>query len=293
MAKTKKKTKIEWTNRTLNPTRGCRKISEGCKACYAEVFAKRFEGTPGPYEEGFKPRMVPHKLVEPFQWTAAEVVFVNSMSDLFLEDFPDDYVRLVLDVLAATPWHTYQVLTKRHDRMRELLSGPFRFAAELPNVWWGVSVENKKHGLPRVDALRETPAMHRFLSVEPLLEDLGDFDLSGVHWVIVGGESAKSKPRVLHPDWVRRVRDICAAANVPFFFKQWGGTNKKATGRVLDGRTYDDMPALASAAVPPRNERMAIAARVLPPGLLTQTAATGRTPLSLAGETAEGTCCAE
>jgi protein gp37 len=257
-------TTIEWTDRVWNPTRGCTLITPGCANCYAKTFADRFVGVKGnPYELGFTPRTVPEKLAEPFTWTAPAKVFVNSMSDLFHKDFPDDYVEQVARVMAGTPWHTYQVLTKRHERLRDLLSGTFRAFAELPNVWWGVSVENKRHGLPRVEALRETPARVRFLSVEPLLEDLGEFDLSGIHWVICGGESGR-KPRPIAADWVRSLRDQCAANGVPFFFKQWGGRNKKKSGRTLDGRTHDDMPAVSTVPIPSRAELKALAARMFP-----------------------------
>ena len=254
-----RKTKIEWTGRTWNPLRGCSRISEGCTACYAEAFAERFRGVKGhPYEQGFDLRLVPHKLPEPLAWDTPSTVFVNSMSDLFHKDVPVDYIVLVCFVMGLANWHTYQVLTKRADRMRDLLRGPLRFAAELDNVWWGVSVENRKHGLPRVDVLRDTPARVRFLSVEPLLEDLGpDADLTtGIDWVIVGGESGR-KPRPLDPAWVQTIRDRCLATNVPFFFKQWGGTNKKVTGRLLDGRTHDDMPACVRRNPPARSARLA------------------------------------
>ena len=254
-----RKTKIEWTGRTWNPLRGCSRISEGCTACYAEAFAERFRGVEGhPYEQGFDLRLVPHKLPEPLTWHTPSTVFVNSMSDLFHKDVPVDYIVLVCFVMGLANWHTYQVLTKRADRMRDLLRGPLRFAADLDNVWWGVSVENRKHGLPRVDVLRDTPARVRFLSVEPLLEDLGpDADLTtGIDWVIVGGESGR-RPRPLDPAWVRPIRDRCLTANVPFFFKQWGGTNKKVTGRLLDGRTHDDMPAGVRRVPLPRPARLA------------------------------------
>jgi len=246
---------IEWTNATWNPTRGCVKISPGCSRCYAERFAERFRGVPGhPYEQGFDPILVPEKLIEPLHWASAKCVFVDSMSDLFLDDFPLSYVERVIAVMKAANWHTYQVLTKRSTRLRELLSGPLHEAGRLPHVWWGVSVEDRKHGFPRIDDLRQTPAAVRFLSVEPLLEELGEIDLTGIHWVIAGGESG-AKPRPMHPDWVRSVRDQCQRASVPFFFKQWGGTRKKLAGRVLDGRTHDDMPAIAERPVPPKRER--------------------------------------
>jgi protein gp37 len=233
---------IEWTDATWNPVRGCTKISPGCKHCYAETFAERFRGVPGhPYEQGFDLRLVPEKLYEPLRWNAPRNVFVNSMSDLFHEDVPDEYIAAVAEVMEIADWHTFQVLTKRADRMRKMLSGKLRFAAGLANVWWGVSVEDRLHGLPRVGELRAAPARTRFLSVEPLLEGLGQLDLDGIHWVIAGGESGPGA-RPLHPDWVRAVRDQCVAASVPFFFKQWGGVRKSLAGRVLDGRTWDETP---------------------------------------------------
>lgn len=249
---------IEWTDATYNPTRGCTKVSPGCAHCYAATFANRFVGVKGSaYEEGFTPRLAPEMLHLPLTWSKPKRVFVNSMSDLFHSEFPVEYLLRVVDVMAKANWHTFQVLTKRPERMCELLSGPLRHAADLDNVWWGVSVENRKHGLPRIDYLRRTPAKVRFLSVEPLLEDLGDFDLTGIHWVIVGGESGHGA-RLLEPDWVRSIREQCAATNVPFFFKQWGGRNKKATGRVLDGRTHDEMPAVSPRPVPALSERRAL-----------------------------------
>jgi protein gp37 len=252
-------TKIEWTDATWNPVRGCDKISPGCTHCYAATFAERFRGVPGhPYEQGFDLRLVPEKLHAPFLWPARKRVFVNSMSDLFHAGVPDDYVRRVARVMAATDWHTYQVLTKRSERMAEMLRTTLRPAADLPHVWWGVSVENRRHGLPRIDHLRAAPAAVRFLSVEPLLEDLGDVDLTGIHWVIVGGESGPGA-RPLNPDWVRSLRDRCDRAGVKFFFKQWGGVRKNETGRTLDGRTHDDQPPIPDRDIPPRRVRLEMA----------------------------------
>lgn len=237
---------IEWTDATWNPVRGCTKITPGCAHCYAETFAERFRGVPGhPYEQGFDLRLIPEKLREPFRWKSPRRVFVNSMSDLFHDGVPVDYIRQVVEVMRDAPWHTFQTLTKRSRRLRDLLNGELAFAGELPNAWWGVSVENREHGLPRIDDLRAAPAALRFLSIEPLLEDLGALDLTGIHWVIVGGESGPGA-RPMNKDWVLNILDRCRAANVPFFFKQWGGTRKKLTGRELDGRTYDELPALAS-----------------------------------------------
>ncbi len=233
---------IEWTDATWNPVRGCTKISPGCTHCYAETFAERFRGVPGhPYEQGFDLRLVPEKLAEPLRWSKPKMVFVNSMSDLFHKDVPIEYIVRVAEVMEKASWHTFQVLTKRSERMRDLLRGELRFAADLPNVWWGVSVENRQHGLPRVEHLREAPATVRFLSVEPLLEDLGELNLDGIHWVIVGGESGPGA-RPMQKEWVVRIREQCREANVPFFFKQWGGVRKSENGRELEGQTYDEIP---------------------------------------------------
>ncbi|QNI33309.1 phage Gp37/Gp68 family protein [Alloacidobacterium dinghuense] len=233
---------IEWTDSTWNPVRGCTKISPGCKHCYACTFAERFQGVKGhPYEEGFKLRLVPEKLAEPLKWGSSRMVFVNSMSDLFHKDVPDAYIQRVVEVMATANWHTFQLLTKRAERMRDLLAGPLKKFADLPHIWWGVSVENKKHGLPRLQALRKATASMRFLSIEPLLEDLGSFDLQGISWVIVGGESGPGA-RPLLADWVRNIQEQCKNQQVAFFFKQWGGRNKKKAGRLLDGRTFDEFP---------------------------------------------------
>jgi len=233
---------IEWTDATWNPVRGCTKISPGCKHCYAEVFAERFRGVPGhPYERGFDPRLVPEKLGEPLRWQTPKMIFVNSMSDLFHDDVPDEYIEAVAKVMIRAKWHTYQVLTKRSARMTSLLRGRLSFAASAAHIWWGVSVENRKQGLPRLRDLREAPASVRFLSVEPLLEDLGPINLKGIHWVIVGGESGHGA-RPLRREWVTEVRDQCIGAGVPFFFKQWGGVRKKRAGRELDGQTYNGFP---------------------------------------------------
>ena len=237
---------IEWTNATWNPVTGCTKISPGCKHCYAETFAERFRGVPGhPYEQGFDLRLVPEKLAEPLRWGSPKMIFVNSMSDLFHDDVPDDYIARVVHVMRLADWHTYQVLTKRPERMRELLRGPLSFASELRHVWWGTSVENRKHGLPRIDILRNSPAVVRFLSIEPLLEDLGKIDLEGIGWVIVGGESGPGA-RPMKEEWVISLRDQCKDAGVPFFFKQWGGVRKGVAGRKLEGKTHDSMPGRVS-----------------------------------------------
>jgi protein gp37 len=234
--------KIEWTEATWNPVRGCTKISPGCKHCYAEQFAERFRGVVGhPYERGFDLRVVPHKLGEPLRWRRPKMIFVNSMSDLFHEGVPDDYIVAVARVMMAANWHTYQILTKRSGRLRRLLNSTLAFAAKQSHIWWGVSVENRKHGLPRIQDLQIATASVRFLSVEPLLEDLGRLNLSGLHWIIVGGESGP-RARPMKKEWVISVRDQCAENGVPFFFKQWGGVHKAQAGRKLEGRVYSGFP---------------------------------------------------
>lgn len=236
------KTTIEWADASWNPIRGCTKLSPGCKNCYAERFAERFRGVKGnAYEQGFDLRLVPEKLDEPLQWRNPMKIFVNSMSDLFHEGVSDLYIEAVTDVMLRTDWHTYQVLTKRSKRMAELLSTRLRFVAGKSHIWWGVSVEDRKFGLPRIADLQSAPAAVRILSIEPLLEDLGPLDLAGIHWVIVGGESGWGA-RPMKREWVISIRDQCAEARVPFFFKQWGGFNKKRTGRELDGKIYDEYP---------------------------------------------------
>ena len=255
------KSTIEWTDATWNPVRGCKKVSPGCKHCYAESFASRFEGTPGhPYELGFLPRLIPIKVTEPFSWTVPSTVFVNSMSDLFQEAVPTEYIKLLAEVMLACPWHVFQVLTKRHRRMRQLLEGPLSFAAEARNIWWGVSAENRKQGVPRIEELQRTPARIRFVSVEPLLEDLGDVQFDGIDWVIVGGESGRGA-RPMDKEWVLRIREQCARSGTKFFFKQWGGVHKKHTGRTLEGKTWDAMPVRTFASVPAQRERKQLAAK--------------------------------
>jgi protein gp37 len=253
---------IEWTDASWNPVRGCTKISPGCTHCYAETFAERFRGVPGhPYEQGFDLRLVPEKLAEPLRWQTPKMVFVNSMSDLFHKDVPDDYVLAVVRVMQRANWHTYQVLTKRSERLRDLLQTTLAAAAGEPHIWWGVSVENRRHGLPRIDHLRVAPARVRFLSIEPLLEDLGAIDLTGIHWVIVGGESGPGA-RPMQREWVLSLRDQCQRANVPFFFKQWGGVRKSKAGRELDGQKYDGLPPRVELPVLERGRRLAAIAEV-------------------------------
>lgn len=236
------KSKIEWTDATWNPVRGCTKISPGCLNCYAETFAERFRGVKGhPFEYGFDLRLVPEKLGDPLRWATPRMIFVNSMSDLFHKDITDEYIVSVARVMSAANWHTYQVLTKRAERLQRLLRSKLGFVAQKEHIWWGVSVENCQHGLPRIKLLRESPAKVRFLSIEPLLEDLGNLDLQGIEWVIVGGESGPGA-RPMSADWVRSIKAQCEAARVKFFFKQWGGVRKAKTGRLLDGQTYSAFP---------------------------------------------------
>lgn len=234
--------KIEWTDATWNPVRGCTKVSPGCAHCYAEAFAERFRGVSGhPYERGFDLRLVPEKLFEPLGWKRPKMIFVNSMSDLFHEGVPDDYIVRVARVMQHASWHTYQVLTKRAERMAKLLNTKLAFVAGKQNIWWGVSVENRRIGLPRIGQLRNAQVAVRFLSIEPLLEPLGKIDLRGISWVIVGGESGPAARPMLQ-QWVTSIRDQCRGANVAFFFKQWGGVHKKLNGRTLEGKTYDEFP---------------------------------------------------
>ena len=282
------KSEIEWTDATWNPVRGCIKVSPGCKHCYAETFAERFRGVPGhPYEQGFDPRLVPKSLDIPLRWTRPRDVFVNSMSDLFGEFVPDDYIADVFAVMATAQQHTYQVLTKRSGRMMDLLTRietdrvakwgahagtplpdvpwlegrtwqkwsmgvperqgkAYRLGEELPwplsNVRLGVSVEDRKYGIPRIDHLRRTPAAVRFLSIEPLLEDLGTIDLTGIHQVIVGAESGRGA-RPMREDWVRPIRDQAKAAGCAFFYKQrLDERGHKVSLPLLDGQQWAEHP---------------------------------------------------
>jgi len=232
------KSAIEWTNSTWNPVTGCTKVSPGCKHCYAQTFAERWRGIPGhPYEQGFDLRLWPERLELPLAWKKPRTIFVNSMSDLFHEEIPLSFIRKVFRTMEKASWHTFQILTKRSERMAEVASG----LSWSPNVWMGVSIETAEY-LWRADHLREVPAAIRFLSLEPLLGPLGAIDLSGIHWVIVGGESGRGA-RPMEIGWVRDIRKQCRQHHVPFFFKQWGGVQKKRNGRILDGRTWDELPA--------------------------------------------------
>jgi protein gp37 len=221
-----------------------------------------------PFEWGFDLRLVPEKLNDPLRWNTPRTIFVNSMSDLFHGDVPQSYISKVVCVMRLARWHTYQVLTKRSGRLRELLSGPLRDAAEENHIWWGVSVENRKHGLPRIADLLAAPASVRFLSIEPLLEDLGTLRLNGISWVIVGGESGPGA-RPMRQEWVLSIREQCREAHIPFFFKQWGGVRKKSSGRILEGRTHDEYPERAHHPILPVELRVQCASslQLVAPGL--------------------------
>ncbi len=240
------KSSIEWTDATWNPVTGCTKISPGCKHCYAERMAKRLKAMgQRNYANGFDLTLQPHMLERPLQWRRPSQVFVNSMSDLFHKDVPGAYIKRVFDVMRRADWHQYQVLTKRSERLREL-------APQLPwepQIWMGVSVENEDY-LYRIDDLRQTGAHIKFLSLEPLLGPLHRLNLRGIDWVIVGGESGPAA-RPMRADWVREIRDRCRRSDVPFFFKQWGGPVKSRNGRLLDGRTWDEMPGGVATVVEP------------------------------------------
>lgn len=230
-------TKIEWTDVTWNPTTGCDKITAGCKFCYAEVMARRLQAMGlKKYENGFKLTLQEDSLRDPYNWKKPRLVFVNSMSDLFHENIPFVFLKKVFDVMNDNPHHVFQILTKRAERL-------FEFHKDLEwghNIWMGVTVENNKV-TNRIDLLRGTNARVKFLSCEPLLSAIPDMNLIGIDWVIVGGESGR-KPRPIKEEWIIDIKEQCKRAKVKFFFKQWGGTNKKKNGRTLEGRTYDEMP---------------------------------------------------
>lgn len=228
---------IEWTNATWNPVTGCTKISPGCKHCYAEVFAERWRGIPGHhYEQGFDLRLWPERLNLPLTWKKPRTIFVNSMSDLFHENVPFSFIKKVFETMEEASWHTFQILTKRSERMEEL-APKLKWSS---NIWMGVSIETDKY-LWRADHLRKISAAVKFLSLEPLLGPLSDLDLFEIDWVIVGGESGPGAQQ-MDPHWAIEIRNNCIKSGVPFFFKQWGGVQKKKNGRVLEGRTWDEMP---------------------------------------------------
>jgi protein gp37 len=244
---------IEWTEATWNPVTGCSKVSPGCAHCYAETFAERWRGVPDhPYEQGFDLKMWPERLEVPLRWRQPRQIFVNSMSDLFHEDIPLEYIVRVFDVMVRADHHVFQVLTKRHERLAEI-------APDLPwprNVWMGVTIENRRF-VNRADYLRQVPAAVRFISAEPLLGPLEGLDLKDIHWLISGGESGP-KHRPVEEEWLVELRDRCQDEGVAYFFKQWGGARPKSGGRELQGRTWDEMPTTEPASpldkppVPPR-----------------------------------------
>lgn len=229
--------RIEWTEATWNPVTGCSKVSPGCAHCYAETFAERWRGIPGhPYEQGFDLRLWPQRLDVPLRWRRPRMIFVNSMSDLFHEDIPEAFIQEIFQTMASADWHTFQILTKRQERLEEL-------APRLewsPNIWMGVTIENRRF-VGRADALRTVPAAVRFISAEPLLGPLEGLDLTGIDWLISGGESGP-RHRPVRAEWLRELRDRCNAEGVAYFFKQWGGRTSKVGGRELDGRIWSELP---------------------------------------------------
>ena len=234
--------KIEWTDATWNPVTGCTKISAGCDHCYAERFAERFRNVPDhPYTQGFDLRLHPKRLDQPRRWVKPRRIFVNSMSDLFHTGIATGFIDEVFDTMEAADHHIYQVLSKRSGRMNRYLNRRYRTGTAPGHIWCGVSVEDAQNKI-RIRHLQHSSATVRFLSIEPLLEDLGHLDLSGIQWVITGGESGP-RARAMDDDWVRDIRDQCENAEVPFFFKQWGGLHPKSNGRLLDGVEHNAMPA--------------------------------------------------
>lgn len=234
-------TSIEWTDATWNPVTGCTKISAGCDHCYAERFSERFRGTSGhPFEMGFDLALRPERLDQPFRWRAPRMIFVNSMSDLFHKEVPKEFIARVFDTMERADWHTYQVLTKRSSLMRGFLGRRYATTSSPRHMWFGVSIEDGNNKA-RIRHLQETPASVRFLSIEPLIGPIGMLDLSGIDWVIVGGESGPGA-RPMNTEWVREVRDQCLESGVAFFFKQWGGLRPKSGGRDLDGREWNQFP---------------------------------------------------
>lgn len=252
------KTAIEWTNATWNPVTGCTKISAGCDRCYAERFAERFRGVPGhPFENGFDLTLRPSRLKQPLEWRRPQMIFVNSMSDLFHKEVPFSFIDEVFDTMMRADHHTFQVLTKRSSILRRYVNSRFQDQPVPSHIWLGVSVEDGGRK-SRIEHLRDANATTRFLSIEPLIGPIGEMDLTGIHWVIVGGESGPGY-RPMDVNWAREVRDNCRDASVPFFFKQWGGIRPKSGGRTLDGAEWDEFPALGH--LPQRNVERLIAAR--------------------------------
>ena len=239
---------IEWTDATWNPVTGCTKISAGCDNCYAERFSERFRGVSGhPFGSGFDLTLRPERLEQPLTWRKPKMIFVNSMSDLFHKKIPQQFIDSAFDTMEKADWHTFQILTKRSSLMRSFVARRYRDRLVPPHIWLGVSVENKQ-AAARIRHLQGTKATIRFLSFEPLIEDIGPIDLTGIHWVIVGGESGPNA-RPMNSEWAERIRDLCIAHSIPFFFKQWGAWSangkkgaKSANGRSLGGRTWDELP---------------------------------------------------
>ena len=232
---------IEWTDATWNPVTGCTKITDGCTNCYAERFAERWRGIPNhPFQHGFDVTLRPERMDQPLRWKRSRMIFVNSMSDLFHKSVPAAFIDGVFESMERADWHVFQVLTKRSSRMMRYLNARYAGATPPSHIWLGVSVENAR-GAARIEHLKRSAAAVRFLSVEPLIGPVGPVDLTGIHWVIAGGESGPGA-RPMHIDWARDIRDQCAAQNVAFFFKQWGGIRPKSGGRSLDGREWNDLP---------------------------------------------------
>jgi protein gp37 len=239
-------TAIEWTDATWNPITGCAKISAGCDHCYAERFSERFRGTPGhPFENGFDLTLRPERLRQPLGWRNPRMIFVNSMSDLFHKEIPNSFIGSVFDTMERAHWHTFQILTKRSSLMRNFLRRRYGQNRGPSHMWFGVSVEDGSKR-SRIRHLQDAPAGVRFLSIEPLIGSVGTLDLTGIDWVIVGGESGPGA-RPMEREWVREVRDQCRTAKVAFFFKQWGGLRPKSGGRKLDGREWSQFPEIRPA----------------------------------------------
>lgn len=237
---------IEWTDATWNPVTGCTQISAGCDNCYAKRFSERFRGVPNhPFEAGFDLTLRPERIAQPLAWRRPRMIFVNSMSDLFHKQVPRAFIDKVFDTMERADWHTFQVLTKRSSLMRDYLKSRYGERLAPEHIWLGTSVEDAK-AKSRIQHIRQAPASVRFLSIEPLIAPVGRMDLSGIHWVIVGGESGPGA-RPMKPEWVREVRRQCEDQHVAFFFKQWGGIRPKTGGRELDGREWNEMPILVAA----------------------------------------------
>ncbi len=233
---------IEWTETTWNPVTGCTKITRGCDNCYAERLAERFRGTPGhPFENGFDLTLRPERISQPLSWKRSRMVFVNSMSDLFHKDIPTKYIDSVFDTMESADWHIFQILTKRSPLMRDYLQNRYGPRLAPRHIWCGVSVEDDK-ATARIRHLKDSPVSTRFLSIEPLLGPIGDIDIDGISWVIVGGESGPNA-RPMKPEWVIEIQETCDELDIPFFFKQWGGRTPKSGGRLLEGIEHNAFPA--------------------------------------------------